>query len=160
MLRFDAYKLIADDVYDQLEIPEDIYLTFDKKSANEFRQKYLLDDYTYIYDMVDEVMQAYDTSDMMESDVEDIRETAVEEVLQMLEDNLNKYEEYNHQVVVNTYREIISLIRDSDIDTIVDVDTEYQPSDPDVGIWDEERSVMIKLTNGAVISFDVEFDED
>ena len=159
MLRFYIYKIIADNVYDKLGIPEDAYLTFDKNSVEEYKKKYLNGDYNYIHDLVDNELAQYDTSDNHPDDIEDIRETAIDEVIQMIENNVVKYEQYQHEVTINTYLDIINLIKNSDIESIKSIETEYQPSDPEVGIYGEERAVVIELTNGSYISFNVEIED-
>lgn len=159
MLTYGYINWIAKDVYDSLDIPEDIYLTFNKESLKSFRDQYLKDT-SYLYPLVDAEIEKYDTSENNPSDIEDIRESAKEEIERLIEANIDKYYQEQHNIVLSAYREIVQLIKNSAISNVIDIDEDYYPEDPEVGIYHEERTIDIRLSNGAVISMDVKIDED
>ena len=159
MLTYGYIDYIAKDIYDSLDIPEDIYLTFNKESLKSFRDQYLKDT-SYLYPLVDAEIEKYDTSENNPSDIEDIRESAKEEIERLIEANIDKYYQEQHNIVLSTYREIVQLIKNSAISNVIDIDEDYYPEDPEVGFYHEERTIDIKLSNGAVISMYVKIDED
>ncbi len=159
MLTYGYIDFIAKDVYDSLDIPEDIYLTFNKESLKSFIDQYLSDK-SYIVSLVDQEIAKYDTTENTPEEIEDIRESAVDAVEQMINQNVEKYYQQQHNIVSTTYHEIVKVLKGTAFSNVLDVDTEYQPADPDVGIYSEERSIIFTLTNGAVISMNVTIDED
>ena len=159
MLTYGYIDFIAKDVYDSLDIPEDIYLTFNKESLKSFIDQYLSDK-SYIVSLVDQEIAKYDTTENSPEEIEDIKESAVDAVEQMINQNVEKYYQQQSSIVADTYSDIVKVLKDTAFSNVLDVDTEYQPADPDVGIYSEERSIIFTLTNGAVISMNVTIDED
>ena len=159
MLTYGYIDFIAKDVYDSLDIPEDIYLTFNKESLKSFIDQYLSDK-SYIVSLVDQEIAKYDTTENSPEEIEDIKESAVDAVEQMINQNVEKYYQQQSSIVADTYHEIVKVLQNTAFSNVLDVDTEYQPADPDVGIYSEERSIIFTLTNGAVISMNVTIDED
>lgn len=159
MLTYGYVDIIADAVYDSLGIDEDIYLTFDKNSVKSFQEQYSKDS-SYISDLVDAEIAKYDTSENNAADIADIRESAVEEVERLIDENIEKYYQYEHQKVLSAYSDIVKTLRDTAFENVVDVDVDYDPADPSVGIYNETRTITFTLANGATITMDVSIDED
>jgi len=159
MLTYGYVDIIADAVYDSLGIDEDIYLTFDKESVKSFQEQYLKDT-SYLNDLVDAEIAKYDTSENSPADITDLKESIVEEVERRIDENIEKYYQYEHQKVLSAYSDIVKVLRDTAFDNVIDVDVEYDPADPSVGIYDEERKITFTLANGATITMDVSIDED
>ena len=157
MLDYGTYVDIAYSVYNSLGIPEDQYLQFKSdKEAREFSNSYSEEE---IANLVNAEMANYDTSDNYHPDIEDMKKNAVEEVMRMIYENEEQYYDYKRGVIEHTYAGIVELLSNSNIPEIDSVDTEYEPADPSVGIYGEERAISIKLTTGQYIYFDVEFDD-
>ena len=159
MLTYGYIDIIARDVYDSLDIPEDIYLTFNKDSIKSFQEQYL-DDTSYLYPLVDAEIAKYDTAQNSPADIQDIKESAVEIVKQMINENIEDYYNQQRKIVLDTYREIVEVLEKTAFSNVIDVDVEYEPADPDVGIYREDRSITFTLSNGAIISMEVTIDED
>lgn len=158
MLHYYDYQDIADAVYDSLNIPEDMYLNFkNDKEANDFLKQYSID---YITELVDAELQKYDTSENVPSDIEDARIDAVDAVMSLIDNNVEDYYRYKSSIMSNAYADIVSLLKNSMIDNVVSVDNEYDPADPSVGIYGEERRIIIELSTGDLITFDVNFEDD
>lgn len=158
MLDYSRYQDIAEAVYNSLQIPEDKYLQFkDDKEANDFIKSYSED---YIADLVNAELSNYDTSENHPAEVEDIRETAIDEVMQRIDQVTENYYYYKRNIATNAYSQIVDLLQNSIIDGVEDVDTEFDPADPDVGLYHEERRIQIKLVTGDYITFNVEFEEE
>lgn len=157
MLDYSRYQDIAEVVYNSLQIPEDKYLQFkDDKEADDFIKLYSED---YIAELVNAELSNYDTSENHPDDIEDMKENAIEEVMRMIDENAEKYYEYKRGIMTNAYAKIVELLQDSFIEGVEEVDSEYDPADPDVGIYNEERRIQVKLVTGDYITFNVEFEE-
>lgn len=157
MIHYSRYQDIAETVYNSLQIPEDKYLQFkNDKEANDFVKSYSED---YIADLVNAELSNYDTSENHPAEVEDIRENAIDEVMQKIDQVAEDYYYYKHNIATTAYSQIVELLQNSIIDGVEDIDIEYDPADPDVGIYSEERRIQIKLTTGEYITFNVEFEE-
>ena len=157
MLQYNAYQDIASAVFDSLNIPEDVYLTFtNDDEARAFVKQY---SQQTIESLVDAEMANYDTSENSPIDVEDIRDNAIDEVQQMISDIEERYYSYKHDVMTNAYSEIVSLLKNTYIEGVTEVESEYEPADYSVGIYGEERSIQVRLTTGDYISFTVDFVE-
>ena len=157
MLEYDAYKTIAESVIAQLNLPSASDLT--KETAEELDKKYLRND-TVIDELIDAELAKYDTSENNPSDVADIKSNASDEVFFTIDDIINNFYEMQSAITDNVYAEIVKLLKEANIANVESVEAEYEPADFDVGIYDEERYIDIKLTNGAIISFTVDFDEE
>lgn len=158
MLDFSIYRIIADDVYESLNIPEDIYLTFDDDSATAFYNQYVRDD-DYIEALVDIELQKYDVSDNIPDDIEDIRDNAVDEVSSRLEQIYDSYLQRQEQLKNIAYNQIVRVLKDTAFDGIEGVDVEFEKADPEVGMWYDQRDIIFTLTNGQTITFHVDFEE-
>lgn len=157
MLDYSRYVDIAEAVYESLGIPEDQYLQFkNDDEAREFTKSYSEDE---IANLVNAELSNYDTSENHPDDIEDIKENAIEEVMRMIDENAEKYYEYKRGIMTNAYAKIVELLQDSFIEGVEEVDSEYDPADPDVGIYSEERRIQIRLTTGEYITFNVEFED-
>lgn len=159
MLTYGYIDIIADNVYEGLGIDEDIYLTFNKEAIKAFQDQYLKDT-SYINDLVDAELAKYDTSENDPRDIQDIKESAVEEVQRLIDENVEKYYQNQHQITLSTYSEIVKALKNTAFANVVDVDVDYDPADPSVGIYHEERIITFELSNGAIISMEVTIDED
>lgn len=159
MLNYYSFHNIADAVLSKIGLPDVSEMT--EELAQEFNAKYLKDDST-IDSLVRDEVAKYDTSDNVPSDIEDIINNAADEVFYTIDDTINAFEsgidEEIYSQTVSVYNSIVDAIKNADIPGIADVDTEYQPADPSVGIFTEERGISIRLDNGNYISFIVEFD--
>jgi hypothetical protein len=157
MLQYGDAHNIALDVINKLNLPDEL----DPATADMIDKQYLRDE-SAIAAMVDAELANYDTSDNLPNDVEDVRENAIDDVFFMLDQLVWDYnaetELNNTNIINNAYTDIVDLIRTSGIENVVDVDTDFEPSDSSVGIYRDERTVTITLSNGAVIRFNVEFD--
>lgn len=156
MLNYDFSWVIAENVFESLGIPEDMYLQLDENSVKEFSKQYSEE---YIRSLVDAEMAKYDTSDNVPSDIENLKEDAVNAVEQALGDIENQYYMHQEAIVENAYAEIINVLQNTAFQNIVDVDVEFEPADPDVGIFNEERYINFKTSNGRYITFTVEFED-
>lgn len=157
MLDYGTYADIAYSVYNSFNIPEDQYLQFkNDNEAREFTKSYSEDE---IANLVNAELSNYDTSENNPDDIEDIKENATEEVMRMIDENVEKYYEYKRSIMTNAYAKIVELLQDSFIEGVEEVDSEYDPADPDVGIYNEERRIQIRLTTGEYITFNVEFED-
>jgi hypothetical protein len=156
MLDYGFAQDIANEVYRNLNIPEDMHLQLDQNSAREFTKQYSHD---YIGSLVDAEMANYDWSDNVPSDVEDIRENAIEEVEFKLEEIVDAYYHNYNDTTLAAYSEIRSVLENASFTNITGVDFDYDPADPDVGIYGDVRTITFTLTNGAIISCDVTFDD-
>lgn len=158
MVDYNTYQFIADRVYKSIiKIDDDAYLTWDDAAAEDFKQQVNHIDREYIGSLVDIAMEQYDLSDMTESDINAMREDAIDEVYNLCEEHLNKYTEYKHNVTMEAYRGICQAIEE--VPNVASVDVDHQPADPEVGIYHDETCINVKLVNGSVISLDVSFDE-
>ncbi len=158
MIQYNDAHNIALDVFAKLGVPEEL----DEATAEMLNKKYLQDD-SIIDSLVDAELANYDTSDNVPEDIEDVRANASDEVFFMLDDAISSYyaevDAYNRSLINNAYAGIVETIRDSGIEGIKEVYTEYEPADSSVGIYHDVRTIKVWLTNGAVITMDVEFDE-
>ena len=159
MLNYGDYHRIASDVFESLNIPEDIYKTFDADSANAFYNQYIKDD-EYISALVDIELQKYDTYDNVPADLEDLRENAIEEITDRLDTIMQNYYHIQSEILENTYSQIVETLLNTHFENVTDADVEYEPADFDVGIFDEERRIVFTLSNGTTITFNVEFEEN
>lgn len=158
MLNYNSYYKIADEVLAKIGLPDTSEMT--DELAQEFNDKYLKDD-SVITNLVKEELANYDTSDNVPSDVEDIINNASDEVFYKIDDTITAFEFHKEDEIygklVDAYEGIVKAIKNADIPGVASVDTEFQPADPDVGIFDEERGISITLDNGSNISLIVEF---
>lgn len=158
MLNYNSYYKIADDVLAKIGLPDTSEMT--DELAQEFNDKYLKDD-SIIDSLVRDEVAKYDTSDNVPSDVEDIINNASDEVFFKIDDTITEFEQMSSDEVysklVTAYEGIVNAIKNADIPGVAKIDTEFQPADPDVGIFNEEREISITLDNGSNISVIVEF---
>ena len=157
MLDYSRYEDIAYAVYESLGIPEDQYLQFkNDDDVRSFTDSYSREEIT---DLVEAELANYDTSENHPAEISDIRASAIDEVMYMIGENEEKYYYHKRDIMSNTYADIITLLSNSSIPGIAEVSSDYEPADPSVGIYGEERSISIKLTTGDYIYFNVEFDD-
>jgi len=158
MLEYWAASDIASKVFADLDIDENIYLTWNKSDVQAFEKQYMQDD--FIRPLVEAELATRDTSDNTPEEIEDLTEGAVDEVFYMLQDIVDKYYSYQNQITLTAYREIVQALQNTAFSEVTDVDVEYDPADPDVGIFNEERRIVFTLSNGSYITFEVSIDED
>lgn len=158
MLKYWAASDIASKIFEDLNIDEDIYLTWTKSDVQAFEKQYIQDD--FIRPLVETELATRDTSENTPEEIEDITEGAVDEVFYMLQDIVERYYSNQHQITLNAYREIVQVLQNTAFSEVTDVDVEYEPADPDVGIFSEERRIVFTLSNGSYITFEVSIDED
>ena len=158
MINFSEYRNIADRVFNSLGISDDIYLSWDKDSMREFAKQYIYDT-DYVDALVDIELANYDTSDMHPSDIADLRIAAIDEICERLEALQDNYYTKQDEIRDDAYASIITTLKDSNLDNITDIDVEYEPSDPEVGIYNEERRIVFTLSNGMMITFEVTFED-
>ena len=157
MLDYGTYVDVAYSVYNSLGIPEDQYLQFKSdEDARNFARAYSKEDITKL---VEAEFANYDTSDNHPADIKDMKKNAVDEVMGLIYENEEQYYDYKRGIIESTYADIVELLSNSNIPEIAEVNSEYEPADPSVGIYGEERYVSIKLTTGQHIYFNVEFDD-
>ena len=158
MLQYNDAHNIALDVFAKLGVPDKM----DSATAEMLNKKYLQDDAT-IMSLVEAELANYDTLDNLPADIDDIIDNASDVVFFMLDDAINDYyrgvDEYNTGLINNAYYQIIEAIRNADIEGVKDIHTEYEPADSSVGLYRDERTIIVELTNGASITMSVEFDE-
>lgn len=156
MIRYDDYRKIASAVLDKIIRPEEL----DDATAKMLEKKYLQDD-SVIDSLVEAEMANYDTSGNSDEDLDEIKSEASDEVFYTIDDVVNEYfrvvDSYNDSLRNDTYAQIVDAIRD--IGTVADVDTDFEPRDSSVGLYHDIRTVTVTLTNGAVITMNVEFDD-
>ena len=159
MLQPDVYYEIADNIFTNiLGLSDDYYKTFTTSDdVKEFTKKYLNDE-NYLRGLVIDELANYDTSENDPAEIDDITENAISELFYRIDDITEKYYRTQHQVTLNVYNEIISAI--DNIVGVESVDSDYEPADPDVGIYSESRRIEVTLTNGSTISMEVEILEE
>lgn len=158
MLQYGDYRLISSAIINQLGLDDAIdYSTWTKATANEFNNKYLNNE-DYIRGLVLDELANHDTSDNHPTEINDIVENAISEVFYAIDDIVEGYYQYQQNVTMNVYNEIINSM--NNIVGVESVDSEYDPGDPDVGDYQETRTITVKLTNGSEIYFDVEIAEE
>lgn len=156
MLNYNFTWVIAENVFDSLGLPEDMYLQLDENSIKEFSKQYSEE---YIRSLVDAELTKYDTSDNDPSDIEDLRETAIEDVMYKIEAIKDDYYRSQIAIMEDAYAEIVNALENTAFQNIISIDTEFEPADPDVGIFDDERYINFKLSNGKYITLKVEFED-
>lgn len=156
MLTYGDAHDIALSVFSNLGIPEDVYKTWSKEEIDSLSKKYLNNE-DYIRGLVLDELSNYDTSENVQSDINEIIEDAISDVFFMVDDIVENWYRHQNDITLNIYREIIQAI--GNIVGVDDVESSYDPADPEVGIYNEERSIEVKLTNGASIYFTVEMNE-
>ena len=121
-----AVEEIAKIVYDNLNIPKDIYKTFDLETASEFKS-YYLSDTSYLRSMIaDELYErGIEVEPARQSDlIEDIEF----EVSDLIEENLEQYSKYQHNATMFEYETILQALRDyaaSPVSSITDIQEEH-----------------------------------
>ena len=155
MLGYGDSHNIALTVFSNLGIPEDTK-NWSKEEIDLLSKKYLNNE-DYIRGLVLDELSNYDTSDNVQSDIDETVEEAISDVFFMVDDIVEDWYHYQNSITLNVYNEIIQAM--NNIVGVEDVDVAYDPADPDVGIYNEERSIEVKLTNGASIYFTVEMNE-
>lgn len=155
MLSYNTSHDIAKTVLQKLNLPEVI---LDKETANSLNDQYLKDDEAYIRSLVMDELSNYDTADNHPSEVEDTIEDAISEIFFTIDDLINSFYQRQHDETLQIYDDIVSSMED--IEGVASVEAEYEPDDPDVGIYEESRTVEIKLTNGSTIYLTVEISEE
>ena len=100
----------------------------------------------------------YDTANNHPSEVEDTIEDAVSEIFFTIDDLINSFYQQQHNETLQIYNDIVSSMED--IAGVDSVEAEYEPDDPDVGIYEESRSIEIRLTNGSIIYLTAEISEE
>ena len=158
MLSYGTASDIAAKVFADLNIDEDIYLTWDKAGVLDFTKTYVQDD--FVRPLVEAELKNYDTSENTSADIEDTVEGAIDEVMYMLDNIVENYYSYQNQITLTAYREIVQTLQNTAFPGVKDIDIEYEPADPDVGIFNEERSITFTLENGSYIIFEVKIEED
>ena len=155
MIDFNEYQVIADKIFADLGISEDAYKTWSDKDEKTYFNQYLKDT-DYIMALVDIELSNYDTSDMVPAEIEDLRYAIRDAVWDKLSDIHNNYDEMQEAILYNAYDSIRSVLYESHFENVVNVEEEYDPADPSVGIFNDERRIEFTLSNGAVITFVVE----
>lgn len=154
MLQYGDYHDIAYDVLEKLNLPD--YKDLTPERITELNE--LLKNDALIDQLIEEAMVNYDTSDNIPSDVEDIKNNTADEVFFTINDLIDSYSRAQEQKVFNAYEAIVEAIKNANIPDVVEVEAVYEPDDPSVGIFNEERAINIVLSTGDCIIFDVEFD--
>lgn len=159
MLQPDAYYEIAENIFTNvLGLSDDMYKEFKSKVEVDALNKRYLDNDDYLRGLVIDELNNYDTSENHPADIEDITENAISELFYRIDAITENYYRMQHQITLNVYSEIIAAM--DNIVGVASVDSEYEPSDPDLGIYEESRTVTVTLDNGAEIYFNVEIAEE
>ena len=158
MLTYGTAHDIATQVFTDLNIPDDIYLTWDKNDVQNFEQEYINEG--FIRPLVEAELKNYDTSENSPTDIEDIIDEASDEVSYSLTALVDQYWDYQNQITLGVYHEIVDTLKNAPIANISDIDVLYEPADLDYGVFNEERAISIKLSNGATITLNVEIEND
>lgn len=159
MLQPDAYYEIAENIFTNvLGLSDDMYKEFKSKAEVDALNKRYLDNDDYLRGLVIDELNNYDTSENHPADIEDITENAISELFYRIDAITENYYRMQHQITLNVYSEIIAAM--DNIVGVASVDSEYEPSDPDLGIYEESRTVTVTLDNGAEIYFNVEIAEE
>lgn len=158
MISFSEYRNIADKILSSLGISDDIYLSWDRNSMREFAKQYIYNT-DYVDALVDIELANYDTSDMHPSAIADLRIAAIDEICERLGALQDNYYAKQDEIRDDAYASIISTLKNSNLDNVTDIDVEYEPSDPEVGIYNEERRIVFTLSNDMSITFEVTFED-
>lgn len=156
MIQFDEFLNVANDIYRSLNIPDTS--TMSRRSIKNLERNLLRNPQT-IKDLVDEELTNYDFSENTEGEITEFRKAVIEELQYMIGEATENYYRHNQRIIEDTYSAIVDVLKNADIPNVVDVDNDYEPSDPSVGIYDDERTISITLSNGVIITFNVEFDD-
>ena len=154
MLSYNASHDIANAVLPKLDLPE---VVSSKAEADSLNDRYLKDE-DYIRNLVMEELSNYDTSDNHPSEIDDTIEDAISEIFFEIDDLVNDYYQRNHDETLQIYSEIVSSLEN--VSGVDSVEASYDPADPDVGIYEEVRTIEIKLTTGSTIYMTVEISEE
>jgi len=155
MLQYSDARNIAQDAFDKLGIPDDAYKTYSVEQLKELDK--IANDDDYLRGLILDEIANYDTSENVQSDIEDLIDNAVNDLFFMIDEiSQNRYY-YQKEQTLAVYNAIAESI--DNIVGVEDVEVNYDPADPDVGIYDEERSIEVHLTNGATIYLNVEITE-
>lgn len=157
MLNYGTASEIAAKVLAKLDIPDDIYLTWDRVAEREFEKKYLEID--FIRPLVEAELANYDTSENVPEDIEDIVEGAVDEVFYSLEEYTEKFYQYQDKITLDAYSDIVEALQNAALSNVVDMDVIYEPADTSVGEYSDVRAIEFQLSNGACITLNVLFEE-
>ena len=150
-----AVEELAKRVYDSLNIPADLYKSFDLPTAEEFKSHYLSDT-SYLRSMVADELH-YMNLDMEPNRQAEFIEDVELEVSDMIEDNLRKYVRYQHRITDFEFKRVFQAIQTCAAEpgsNIEHVDVEHDPE------YDYKRTITLILDNGATITMNVEFEED
>jgi hypothetical protein len=159
MLSYGTSSEIAAKVFADLNIDDNIYLSWGSDNeVNAFENEYLNED--FIRPLVEAELQNYDTSENTSAEIKNTVDDAVEQVAYSISMLVEHYWDYQNQIILGAYNEIVEVIRNAPIANVNDIDVIYEPADPSVGIYEEERAIVAQLSNGATITFKVEFERD
>lgn len=156
MIQFDEFLNVANDIYRSLNIPDTS--TMSRRSIKNIERNLLRNPQT-IKDLVDEELTNYDFSENTEGEITEFRKAVIEELQYMIGEATENYYRHNQLLTEHAYSAIVDVLKNTDIPNVVDVDNDYEPSDPSVGIYDDDRTISITLSNGVIITFNVEFDD-
>lgn len=156
MIQFDEFLNVANDIYRSLNIPDTS--TMSRRSIKNIERN-LLRNPEILKDLVDEELTNYDFSENTEGEITEFRKAVIEELQYMIGEATENYYRHNQRIIEDTYSAIVDVLKNADIPNVVDVDNDYEPSDPSVGIYDDERTISLTLSNGVIITFNVEFDD-
>ena len=152
---------LAQEIYEQLAIPANIYRNFDLESAQDFKHQYL-DNTAYLRSMVaDELYDSEYTNEaeLSPKDYELLLDDVVDEVTSMLEDVLDKFRKFQRADTMFTFHELLQVINSDlladPVCSVIDVKVE------DVGDKQfPEYEINLVLDNNAIIHMKVDFEED
>ena len=157
MLEYQDYYDVAVKVFDSLGISDDLYLSWTTDDAKQYMKQYRRE---YIASLVDAEMANLDTTENTPSEIQDFRRNVIEEVEDMISDNLRKYSQHQVDQLYTAYNQVVEAIENANIPDVVSVDVDYDPADPDVGIYGDRRAIVITLANGGTITMEVSLDID
>ena len=157
MMQFNDFLNVANDIYRSLNIPDTSNMS--RRSIKNLERNLLREDSQTIKDLVDEELANYDFSENTQGEITEFRKAVIEELQYMIGEATENYYRHNQLLTEHAYSAIVDVLKNADIPNVVDVDNDYEPSDPSVGIYDDERTISITLSNGVIITFNVEFDD-
>lgn len=156
MIDFSEYYEVATNIYNTLDIPESSYMS--RRGVKNLEKSFLRDP-KVISELVDQELANYDFSENTEGEYAEFRKAVIDELQYMIGETTEKYYAHNQQITEHVYSDIIHVLETAPIDNVIGVDAEYEPADPSVGIYSEERVISISLSNGVIINLNVEIDD-
>ena len=152
----EIFDTAVETIWNRLNIPDDIYLSWDSNTYRDFLNQY--HNLELIYALVDTELANADTSELSPYELEDLREMISDEILDHFDELDRNYTALHDKLIEDAYFSLVQLLNNSDIENVVNVDVDYEPADYSVGQY-ESRTITLTLSDGQMITMEVSFEE-